>query len=233
LNAKRLIVFKLTRQTQTAPFDTKKRRNHKIHSFCKVFFKFGMTDSKRKRQAKVLRAFRKVHRTLGALLFVLFLIVSVTGLLLGWKKHSGGLILSESYKGKSTDPKDWLPVHVLREKAGKIAREQISPDLSLELDRIDFRPDKGMVKFVFIQNYWGVQLDCTTGELLHLERRRSDFIENIHDFSYFDNALGTSDGQIKLVYTSVAGLALLTFTITGFWLWFGPKRMRATRAKLS
>jgi uncharacterized iron-regulated membrane protein len=197
------------------------------------FLKFGMTDSKRKRQAKVLRAFRKVHRTLGALLFVLFLIVSVTGLLLGWKKHSGGLLLPKSYSGKSTDPKDWLPVHVLQENADKFAREQISPDLSLELDRIDFRPDKGMVKFVYIQDYWGIQLDCATGELLHIERRRSDFIENIHDFSYFDNILGTSDGQIKLVYTSVIGLALLTFTITGFWLWFGPKRMRATRAKLN
>lgn len=187
-----------------------------------------MSDSQRKRQAKVLRAFRKVHRTLGALLFVFFLIVSVTGLLLGWKKHSGGLILPPSYKGKSTNAQDWLPVHILNEKANRIAREQISPDLSLDLDRIDFRPDKGMVKFVYIQDYWGVQLDCTTGELLHIERRRSDFIENIHDFSYFDSILGTSDGQIKLAYTTITGLALLTFTITGFWLWFGPKRMRAT-----
>jgi uncharacterized iron-regulated membrane protein len=195
--------------------------------------KVSKTDSKRIRQAKVLRGFRKVHRTLGAFLFVFFLVVSVSGLLLGWKKHSGGIILAKSYAGKSTDAKDWLPVHVLQEKANQIAREQISPDFKLDLDRIDFRPDKGMVKFVYLQDYWGVQLDCTTGELLHLERRRADFIENLHDASYFDNLLGTSNGQIKLIYTSVVGLALLIFTITGFWLWFGPKRMRATRDKLS
>jgi uncharacterized iron-regulated membrane protein len=188
-----------------------------------------MDTSKRKRQADLLRVARKVHRTTGAVLFVFFFVVAVTGLLLGWKKHSAGVILPKSYAGKSTDPKDWLPIHVLQEKAFHIARTQISPDLSLELDRIDIRPDKGMVKFVFVQDYWGLQIDCTTGELLHIERRYADLIENIHDGSYLDYLAGTSDGQIKLVYTSVMGGALLTFTITGFWLWYGPKRFRAGR----
>ncbi|HLM00874.1 MAG TPA: PepSY-associated TM helix domain-containing protein [Pyrinomonadaceae bacterium] len=188
-----------------------------------------MIETKTKRQAKILRLTRKIHRALGAFLFVFFFIVAVSGLLLGWKKHTGGVILAKSYAGKSTNPQDWLPVHVLQEKANRIAREQISPDLPLELDRIDIRPDKGMVKFVFINGYWGIQLDCTTGELLHIERRRADFIENIHDGSILDYLLGMKDGELKLVYTSVTGFALLTFTITGFWLWFGPKRMRAAR----
>jgi uncharacterized iron-regulated membrane protein len=190
-----------------------------------------MNDARRKRQAKILRVSRKIHRTTGALLFVFFFVVASTGLLLGWKKHSGGIILPKSYSGKSTDPKDWLPVHILHEKANKIAREQISPNLSLELDRIDYRPDKGMVKFVFTQDYWGIQLDCATGELLHIERRRSDFIENIHDGSYLDYVLGTSNGEIKLVYTSITGLALLMFTITGFWLWYGPKQFRGSNKR--
>ena len=188
-----------------------------------------MIETKTKRQAKILRLTRKIHRALGAFLFVFFFIVAVSGLLLGWKKHTGGVILAKSYAGKSTNPQDWLPVHVLQEKANRIAREQISPDLPLELDRIDIRPDKGMVKFVFVNDYWGIQLDCATGELLHIERRRSDFIENIHDGSILDYALGMKGGELKLVYTSVTGFALLTFTITGFWLWFGPKRMRASR----
>jgi len=186
-----------------------------------------MDNTRRKRQAKILRISRKIHRTTGAILFVFFFMTAVTGLLLGWKKHSGGIILPESYKGKSTNQQDWLPIHILHEKAVKVAREEISSDLSLELERIDVRSDKGMVKFVFVEGYWGIQLDCTTGELLHIERRRSDFIENIHDGSFLDYLFGTNDEQIKLVYTSVMGLALLTFTITGFWLWYGPKRFRA------
>lgn len=186
-----------------------------------------MDAIRRKRQAKILRVSRRIHRTTGAILFVFFFVVAVTGLLLGWKKHSGGTILSKSYAGKSTDQKDWLPVHVLHEKAVAAARANISPDLSAEIERIDIRPDKGMVKFVFADGYWGVQLDCTTGELLHVEKRRSDFIENIHDGSFFDKLFNTSYEQIKLVYTSVMGIALLAFTVTGFWLWYGPKRFRA------
>ena len=186
-----------------------------------------MDNAQRKREAKILRVSRKIHRTTGAILFVFFFITASTGLLLGWKKHTGGVILPKSYEGKSTDPQDWLPVHVLLEKANKVAHEQISPELSLELERIDLRPDKGMVKFVFIEDYWGIQLDLTTGELLHIERRRSDFIENIHDGSILDYFFQTAGEQIKVVYTSILGTALLTFTITGFWLWYGPKRFRA------
>jgi len=182
---------------------------------------------RRKRQANVLKLFRKIHRTTGALLFLFFFIVALSGLFLGWKKHSGGMILAKSYQGTSTDMKDWLPMDVLTLKAIESARASISVDISPAIDRMDVRPDKGMVKFIFVEGYWGLQLDATTGNLLHVERRRSDFIENVHDGSILDYLTGTTDEQIKLVYTSIMGLALLSFTITGFWLWLGPKRLRA------
>jgi len=183
-------------------------------------------ENARKRQAKILRIFRKVHRTTGALLFAFFFIVAVTGLLLGWKKHSGGMILPKSYTGSSTDLKEWLSVDSLHKIACGILRDSVSAALSTDLERIDIRKDKGMVKFVFVDHFWGIQLDGATGKLLHIERRRSDFIEHIHDGSILDRYLGTGNQQIKVAYTSVMGLALLTFTITGFWLWYGPKRMR-------
>jgi hypothetical protein len=47
-------------------------------------------NNNRKKQAKLLRIFRKIHRTLGASLFVFFIFISVTGVLLGWKKNTGG-----------------------------------------------------------------------------------------------------------------------------------------------
>lgn len=183
-------------------------------------------NNQRQRQAKILRVFRKIHRITGALLFVFFFFVSVTGLLLGWKKNSGGLILPESYKGTSSDLKDWLPIDSLYNNACKYLHDSVSSELSTDLERIDIRKDIGMVKFVFTDNFWGIQLDGSTGNLLHIERRRSDFIENIHDGSILDYFFETGKEQIKLVYTTIMGLALLTFTTTGFWLWFGPKRMR-------
>jgi hypothetical protein len=186
-----------------------------------------MTEkNNRQQQAKLIRTFRKIHRTTGALLFVFFFFISLSGLLLGWKKHSAGLILPKSYKGTSTDLKDWLPLDSLHQNACKFLHDSISADISLDLERIDVRKDKGMVKFVFADSFWEVQLDGATGQLLVIARRRSDFIEKIHDGSILDYYLGTTGDYIKLVYTSIMGLALLTFTITGFWLWYGPKRMR-------
>ncbi|GAB4395421.1 MAG: hypothetical protein OHK0053_03110 [Microscillaceae bacterium] len=185
---------------------------------------------KRKKQARVLRWFRKVHRTTGIFLFAFFFIVSLTGLLLGWKKHSFGLILPASQKGTSTRLQDWLPLDQLKQKAAQALHEQVSPRLSLDLDRIDVRPEKGMAKFVYQAHYYEVQLDGATGKVLQISLRRSDIIENIHDGSIIDFYFQIPYGGFKLFYTSVMGLALLLFTITGFWLWVGPRRMRQLRS---
>lgn len=188
-----------------------------------------MTD--RKTHARILRIFRKLHRRIGAVLFIFFIFVSITSILLGWKKHSNGLILSESKRGTSTNLEEWLPVDSLHIKACKILRDSVSADLSPEINRIDIRKNKGMVKFVFENHYYEIQLDGATGRLLQIAKRRSDFIENIHDGSVLDTYLGTPGSVMKLTYTTVMGLALLIFTITGFWLWYGPKIMRRKRRK--
>lgn len=180
---------------------------------------------RRKKQAKILRIFRKVHRTTGALLFIFFFFVSITGLLLGWKKNSGDIILPKTQKGTTSELKDWLPMDSLHTIATSTLHREVSPNLSLELDRIDVRKEKGTVKFVFVDDYQEIQLDGATGNVLSIGQRRSDFLEHVHDGSILDTYLGTG-GYIKLAYTNIMGISLLLFTITGFWLWYGPKRMR-------
>ena len=187
--------------------------------------------NKRQKQASVLRVFRKIHRITGALLFVFFFIIAISGLLLGWKKHSGGMILAKSHKGTSSDLKDWLTLDSLHKMASKYLTDSVDETLSLKLDRIDVRKEKGMVKFIFEDHFWGVQLDGATGQLLHVEKRISDYIENIHDGSILDSWFGVKGGYLKLLYISIMGFALLIFTITGFWLWYGPKRMRKISRK--
>ncbi len=186
-------------------------------------------QEKRKQQAKLLRVFRQIHRTTGAFLFIFFFVVSISGLMLGWKDHSGGIFLPSSQRGTSTNLGDWLTIDSLQTIAFKVARDSVSKDIALDLNRIDARPSKGMVKFLFREGYVEIQLDGATGKVLSIAKRNSDLIENLHDGSYWDKLLGTSDEQIKLIYTNILGLALLTFTITGFWLWFGPKRLRKLR----
>lgn len=183
-------------------------------------------NESRKQQAKTLRVVRKIHRITGLLLFIFFFIVGISGILLGWKKHTGNLLLPKTYKGFSINSKDWLSIDSLKKNAIQVLKDSCGENLSTALDRIDIRPDKGLVKFIFIDQYWEIQLDATTGEVLHIGKRHSDLIERIHDGSIVDISLSSNKGLFKVIYTSILGIALVLFTITGFWLWYGPKRMR-------
>ncbi|UMB59779.1 PepSY domain-containing protein [Lutibacter sp. A80] len=185
----------------------------------------------RQTQAKILRNFRKAHRATGALLFIFFFIIAITGILLGWKSHSNNLITPQSHKGTSSNLQEWLPVDFLHKKALAVLKDSIAPNLSTELDRIDIRKNKGMVKFIFEKHTWEIQLDGVTGTVLNIGKRHSDFIENLHDGTILDNWFSTPSKIFRVIYTSILGLALLLFTITGFWLWYGPKRLKKHRKK--
>jgi hypothetical protein len=178
-------------------------------------------------QAKIIRGFRWLHRKIAVALFIFFLLISITGLLLGIKKHSG--LLAPTQKGASSNLSDWLSFDSLHKNAVRYLHDSVSADLSGDVDRMDVRPSKGIIKFSFKGHYTGLQLDGTTGQLLLVEKRKSDFIEDLHDGSILDDLFGTSDEQIKLGYTIVMGISLLMLVLTGMWLWYGPKKLRKDR----
>jgi hypothetical protein len=95
-----------------------------------------------------------------------------------------------------------------------------------EADRVDIRPSKGIVKISFKNSYDGLQIDCTNAKVLLVEKRYSDMIEQIHDGSIVDHFFGFKLGFFKLVYTTLMSLSLLTFCLTGFWLYYGPKKLK-------
>lgn len=180
-----------------------------------------------KKQAQLIRVFRWIHRKLAIFLFVFFLIMSVSGLLLGIKKQTH--LLAPTQKGTSPDLSKWLSFDSLRKNAVIYLRDSVDASLSPELDRMDVRPGNGIVKFSFRDHYRGLQLDGVTGRLLSVETRRSDFIEQIHDGSIVDRVFGLGKDQVKLSYNIIMGLSLSMLVITGFWLWYGPKRLRKHR----
>lgn len=177
-------------------------------------------------QAFFLRRIRQVHKTAGIILLIFFFIISVSGLLLGWKKNSSGLLLPDTKRGTTTELDKWLPLHQLESHAITFLKDSVSKTLSTQIDRIDVRKNDGVVKFTFENHYYEIQLDGATGEVLHVKKRWSDLLENIHDGSALDKLFGIKGEVFKLIYTSIMGLALLIFTLTGFWLWYGTLRLR-------
>lgn len=95
-----------------------------------------------------------------------------------------------------------------------------------DLDRLDFKPGKGVAKFVG-HNNWEVQIDTHTGAVLQVSFRRSDIIESLHDGSFF------SDGT-KLYVFLPAGVLLFILWCTGLYLFFLPhlkKRQKRLKKK--
>lgn len=180
----------------------------------------------RKKQTGLIRNFRKVHRITGILLFAFFFVIAITTLLLGWKKHSGDVIMPQTRMGSSTNLKEWLPLDRLHVMAVDSIETYLPGQAPFVLDRMDVRRDDGVIKFSFKKNYREIQLDGATGQVLSIGTRRADLFEAIHDGSILDTWFNSSHGQFKLIYTSIMGSGLLLFTVSGFWLWYGPKRLK-------
>lgn len=98
-----------------------------------------------------------------------------------------------------------------------------------DVDRLDVRPSRGVVK-VRGKNRWEVQVDTSTGAVLQSTHRRSDLIESIHDGSWFHDTA-------KLWIFLPNGLVLLLLWLTGVYLWALPivkrRRGRIRRAALA
>lgn len=92
-----------------------------------------------------------------------------------------------------------------------------------QFDRIDVRADRGVVKFV-APNRWEAQIDIATLEVLSLEYRRSDLIEQIHDGSFFAE-------WVKTFIFLPTGVLLLVLWLTGIWMFFDPHIKRYQRKK--
>lgn len=164
---------------------------------------------------------RKVHYWASAVIALPLLVVAVTGSLLQLKKHWTWVQPAEQ-RGKSKTPVLELSsiMDVLKSR----------PDLNVQgweqVNRLDVRPDKGVVK-AWLRSDWEVQIDLATGEILQVAYRRSDWIESIHDGSIFGDVV-----KLGLFFPAAIGLALLW--LGGMWMWLYPflARRRVRRAKL-
>ena len=93
-----------------------------------------------------------------------------------------------------------------------------------DVNRIDFRPGKGLAK-VWLQSGVEAQVDLGTGAVLQTAYRRSDLVESIHDGSYFGG------NWTKLGLFLPTGIILLFMWGSGLWLFIVPFLARRKRAR--
>jgi uncharacterized iron-regulated membrane protein len=162
-----------------------------------------------------LRQFRNWHKWIGISVAFFMLITAVTGLLLGWKKNID-LLQPPTRTGTTSDLSEWISFESVVVRANHALDSLTIPLAGLE--KMDVRTDKGIIKVIYL-HHWEVQMDGQSGKIFSVAKRHADWIEHIHDGSII------SDG-FKLLYTNYLGWGLLILSLTGFWLWYGPRRMR-------
>ncbi|MEM7457145.1 MAG: PepSY-associated TM helix domain-containing protein [Planctomycetota bacterium] len=161
---------------------------------------------------------RKLHRW-GALITCLpLLLVIVTGIFLQVKKQVSW-VQPPTQRGTPGDPGiTWDEVLA---STSAIAEAEVKT--WEDVDRLDVRPGKGIVK-VQCNNRWEVQIDLKDGTVLSSTYRRSDLIESLHDGSFFADAA-------KLWLFLPNGLILLGLWFTGIYLWWLPHGARRKKRR--
>jgi len=152
---------------------------------------------------------RKLHRWGAILIAIPTVVVIGSGIILQLKKQSDW-IQPPTSRGVGGSPQ--ITFDEILEIARSVPEAQI--DSWNDVDRLDVRPGKGVVK-VRPESRWEVQIDTTTGEVVQVMYRRSDLIESIHDGSFFHD-------RAKLWIFLPNGLILFALWLTGVYLWILP-----------
>ncbi len=171
--------------------------------------------------AKTLRSYRKIHKWIGLILALFLILSALTGVLLGWKKNVD-LLQPPTQKGVELNMSAYKPVEELA-AAALVAVDSLGLT-SDNFDRIEYRPTKGIAKVLFDTGSWEVQVDATNLEVLSVAKRHSDWIEHIHDGSIISETF-------KLISMNILGIGLVFLSITGLWLWYGPRKIRSLKNK--
>lgn len=166
------------------------------------------------------RDLRKIHRW-GAILVALpFLIVLISGLFLLVKKDFGWIQPPTQEGSKAGASLSFDEI---------LATARTVPELKTnkweDIDRLDVRPDDGIVK-IRGMNGWEAQIDAHTAEVLHIGQRRSDVIESLHDGSWFhDRAKLWIFLPVAIIVTILWLTGIYLICIPYFARWQNRKKM--------
>ncbi len=155
-----------------------------------------------------------IHLWLGVLTTVVVLVLGVTGIALNHKRGLG--LMPEVDHEPSGAFEAALPLATLAEAAKRAVDPAVA---EAGVDRMDVRPDDGLVKVRFDDDATTeVTVDLVTAEILEVGRRGDVFFEKLHSGEIF--------GDRWVLLSDIAAIALIILILSGYWLWLYP-RVRA------
>ena len=162
---------------------------------------------------------RTIHKWASIIVLLPLLMTIVTGGLLLVKKEFS-ILQPATMKGSEQYPS--IPFNEVLTIAQSIEQAKITS--WHDINRLDVRPSKGIIKIRSEHDSIEIQIDAVTGEVLHVAKRNSDLIESIHDGTFFEK-----NANLWLMLPVV--VISIAISITGFILFLQPYFTRRKRNK--
>lgn len=148
------------------------------------------------------------HLWIGVLVSIAALLLSITGIMLNHKRVLG--LMPEVENESPAALVASLPLAELVEAA------QAALGSPIPVDRMDVRPDDGLVKVRFDDRVvTEVTVDLATGEVLHVGERNDVFLEKLHSGEIF--------GDNWILLSDLAAVGMCVLIISGYWIWLYPR----------
>ncbi len=175
--------------------------------------------------AKESRFYRRFHKFIAVPMVFFMFLLGTTGLLLTWKTE---LKLQPPSQSSNNLDQSLISLSIIEQNAINYAD---SLQLTTTINRIDYRPSKGIAKVRFENHFTELQIDCYTGKIISAKQRTDNIIEMIHDGSILDYLFRNDSENVKLLYSSITSIGLILLAFSGFWLWLKPKQIRKYKVK--
>jgi uncharacterized iron-regulated membrane protein len=163
---------------------------------------------------------RRTHAWISMCFAVPLVVVIITGILLQLKKQLP-FVQPIERAGVTHEPVATPAQYLEAINRGKLDGAVTWKDVQ----RVDIRPSKGIAK-VILKSDVEYQVDLGTGNVLQRELRMSDFIESLHDGSFFAGDIS------KLGVFLPAAIGLLVLWVSGIYMFWLPLvvKLRKSRA---
>ncbi len=163
---------------------------------------------------------RNWHKWIGIVISLILCSIAVTGFLLATKGTFGWIRPPEA---KASEKRSDLLANAvsLEVVLGSVLALNLAEIKDVgDIDRIDYRPKSHIYKVVSKEGYKEVQVDAATGKVLQVAIRNDQLAEDIHDLSFFSDA-------IKDFGLPVVAVGLLLMASSGIAIFFVPVIRRA------
>lgn len=161
----------------------------------------------------MLHRIRKLHKWIGLINSLFLLLIAGTGFLLAIKSRVSWVRPEE----KAGSPRSESTTRISADEAMAAAfsvGESTLKDPS-DVDRVDYRPKRNVYKVVSKEGYTEVQVDGNSGKVLQVATRTDQFIEDLHDLSFFNDTM--KDFVLPVVAVGLGALSL-----TGVYIYANP-----------